>query len=60
MKNDIASIPVSAGNVGRITQLISQSTWFMLMPHDTDFIITKTIRYMTDTVPVRYVKKYIK
>lgn len=56
MKNDIASIPVSAGNVGRITQLIPHSTWSMLTPHIADFITTKTIRYMTDAVPARYIK----
>lgn len=56
MKNDIASIPVSAGNVGCITQLISLSTWSMLMPHDADFITTKRIKHMTDAVPVTYIK----
>lgn len=56
MKNDIANIPVSAGNAGRITQLTVQSAWLMLMPHDVDFIRMKTIRYMIDIVPMRYIK----
>jgi len=53
MKNDIASIPVRAGNVGFITLLIAQSVWSILMPHDADFMRTKIIKYMTDTVPIR-------
>lgn len=56
MKNDIANNPLRTGNVGCIVQLIAHSTLLMLTPHDADFITTKTIRYITDAVPVKYIK----
>lgn len=31
----------------------------MLMPHDADLIKTKTIKYITDTVPAKDLKFYI-
>lgn len=54
MKNDSDNIPVRAGNVGRIDQLVSHSVPFIFTPQDMDFIITKIIKYTTDTVPTRY------
>lgn len=56
MKNDNDNIPVRAGNVGRITQLVSHSIWSMFTPHDADFIRTKITKYTIDTVPARHIK----
>lgn len=59
MKNDSDNIPVRAGNVGRIIQLVSHSVPFIFTPQDVDFIIMKAIKYITDTVPGKYIKELI-
>jgi hypothetical protein len=59
IKNDKESIPDKTGNVGRRIQISSQAALSMLMPHDADFISTKSTRYIIAIVPALQILQYV-